>query len=156
MHFHRAQRWHCVLTGVMCSLKVCLPGGVLEAEAREANESCACESQPPTHKATAAYKVHYSNTPLNRLNLHLPVFVAQNNTFLLGFFHTVIFHKQSNFLSELLHAYYMHLYLPKLKMLEGEDAKWKWLHKVSCVIPPCFTAERLTLKSAFPIHSLRL
>lgn len=111
-------------------------------------------------KATTAYKVHYSNTPLNQLHVILHVFAAQNDTFLLSHAHisqAVPFPFRALLCSGLLVSTNLHLMTDKARNVGGRGCRVNgWSHKVPTVIPPCFTAEPLPLKSAFPIHSFTL
>lgn len=106
-------------------------------------------------EATTAYKVHYSNTLLNQLHVHLPVFAAQK------FAHAHIsqavrFPFRALLCSGLLISTNLHLTTAKARNVGGRGCRMNgWPHKVPTVIPR-FTAEPLPLKSAFPIHSFTL
>ncbi len=127
-------------------------------------------------KATTAHKKkHRHNTPLSQLRLHLPECSLQhrcsagwrafsralNDTFpLSAFSHTLAFHKQSGFLSELFCA--LAYLFPQTCTYDCQS--WKcWREGMQnervitqrrTVIPPPFTAEPFPLKPPlFPSHS---
>lgn len=108
----------------MCSLRVCIPGEILRAEAGERNESCAVnhslphrrrgethaesnnciqikhhwnmpfksDTSPPARMQSAAQMLHWMKGFLTQAEWRIPTLL---------FPHTLTFHKQSDFLSEL-------------------------------------------------------
>ena len=137
-----------MLMCVMCSLRVCIPGEILGAEAGERNESCAVNHSLPrrrrrgdacrkqqlhTKRTTATHReVGYISTCLSAVCSTDALAHMLNDTFLLSaffFFSRAQISPAERFpfgallFAGLLVCSNLHLRLPKLKMLEGEDVK---------------------------------
>ena len=166
-----------MLMCVMCSLRVCIPGEILGAEAGERNESCAvnhslprrrrrgdaCRKQLHTKRTTATHReVGYISTCLSAVCSTDALAHAEWHISTLGFF---FFLTRSNFASRAISfrssfvRWPTCLLKPALTTAKAENVGGRgceikgWSHNVHTVIPPPFTAEPLPLKPAL-FHSL--
>lgn len=134
-----------ILMCVMCSLRVCIPGEILGAEAGERNESCAVNHSLPRRRrrgdACRKQQLHTKRTTATHREVGYistcPTAVCSTDALTHAEWHisTLLFFSRAQIspaerfpswallYAGLLVCTNLHLRLPKLKMLEGEDAK---------------------------------